>query len=63
MIKPAPIKVTCKDCGFQKLFAPRSDALMPGEYNRQFCSKCGSENIDVKNEISIIDKLFGGVFK
>ena len=58
MIKPTPIKVICRDCGYQKIFAPRSDALMPGEYNSEFCTKCGSHNIEVKSEISIIDKLF-----
>jgi Zn finger protein HypA/HybF involved in hydrogenase expression len=63
MIKPTPIKVTCQDCGFQKVFAPRSDAIMPGGYNRECCSKCGSKNIKVKDQVSIIDKIFGGLFK
>lgn len=58
MIKPPPIKVICKDCGYQKVFAPHSDALMPGEYNHQFCTKCGSNNIKVTNKISIFDKVF-----
>ncbi len=57
-MKPTPILVTCKDCGVQKLFAPKSDAIMPGEYNSEFCTKCGSYNIEVKNKISLIDKLF-----
>ena len=55
MIKPSPIKVTCKDCGYQKLFAPKSDALMPGEYNSEFCSKCGS------TLCGIVDGIIHGV--
>jgi len=57
MIKPTPIKVTCKDCGFKKVFAPKSDVIMSGEYNRESCTKYGSLNINVTTELSIVDEL------
>ena len=63
MIKPSPIKVACKDCGFKKLFAPKSDALIKGHYNREFCTQCKSKNIMVISELSIIDRLLSSILK
>ncbi|WP_295399530.1 hypothetical protein [uncultured Thiocystis sp.] len=39
-ILPAPITVGCPACGWSKTVAPRSDALMPGEYF-DACPACG----------------------
>lgn len=63
MIKPSPIKVACKDCGFKKLFTPKSDAFIKAQYNREFCSQCKSTNIMVISELSIIDRLLSSILK
>ena len=63
MIKPTPIKVICHDCGFKKVFAPKSDVIMPGEYNQEFCTKCRSLNIKVTTEVSIFNQILGTFIK
>ena len=39
-IRPSPSTYTCPSCHWSKTVAPRSDALMPGEFFSA-CPKCG----------------------
>ena len=39
-IKPRPFTFVCEDCKWKKTIAPRSDALMPGDWFAT-CPKCG----------------------
>ena len=39
-IRPSPSTYTCPSCRWSKTVAPRSDALMPGEFFSA-CPKCG----------------------
>ncbi|RWU24024.1 hypothetical protein DM813_09415 [Pseudomonas alkylphenolica] len=38
-IRPRPFRLECEACGWRKTIAPRSDALMPGEWYER-CPKC-----------------------
>ena len=53
MIKPKPFKLTCSDCGYSKIFAPRSDALLPHERPFSVCPKCQAAKI----ERTLVDSL------
>ena len=63
MLQPPPIKVKCTHCGYSKLFAPKSDVVMPGQYNCQYCTRCGSTDIKVKTELSLLNQLWIKLFK
>ena len=39
-IKPRPFTFICEDCNWKKTIAPRSYALMPGDWFAT-CPKCG----------------------
>ena len=59
VMRPAPRTFTCSACGWFKNTAPRSDALMPGDYYRE-CPVCEHTPLDVKrtNPIqSAVDEL------
>ena len=62
MMSPPPILVTCKECGYKRVFAPKGDAIIPWSYNKEFCSKCKSKNIDVSYDVSLISKLLFVLF-
>ncbi len=60
-IKPKPFVYSCPACGWRKIVAPRSDALMPGEYY-DCCPTCDHtplkrEELGVLAEIG--NRLFG----
>lgn len=44
-IAPPPVTYQCSACGWSKTVAPRSDALMPGEYF-SVCPGCGYAPLD-----------------
>ena len=46
-IRPTPIHYACPACGWSKTVAPRSDALMPGDYFSA-CPDCGHANLQTK---------------
>ena len=43
-IRPQPIRIQCRHCGWQTTYAPHSDALM--ELMPKTCAKCGSDQLD-----------------
>lgn len=45
MLPPEPYTYRCRVCHWQKTLAPKSDALMPGEYFTR-CPKCSSEDLE-----------------
>lgn len=47
-IRPLPSVYTCPKCGWTKSVAPRSDALMPGEYFSK-CPACGCGTLTHRN--------------
>jgi len=57
MIKPTPYIVQCKACGYQKIIAPRSDAIMPWERAFTQCPKCQSLDVKNKERLTLFDKL------
>lgn len=46
-IKPRPFTFVCEDCNWKKTIAPRSDALMPGDWFVT-CPKCGSTALKMR---------------
>lgn len=44
-VAPPPKIYRCSACGWSKTVAPRSDALMPGEFFR-VCPSCGHVPLD-----------------
>ena len=46
-IKPRPFPFVCEDCHWKKTMAPRSDALMPGDWFVT-CPKCGSTALKMR---------------
>jgi len=57
MMNPPPVLVTCKECSYQRVFAPKGDAIIPWTYNKDFCTKCKSKNIDVSYNVPIFKLL------
>lgn len=62
-VKPQPMLIRCRQCGWETSYAPPSDALvMPPP---QICGKCGSPKLDSKpasilhNIVSIFSSLTG----
>lgn len=50
-VKPSPMKLICRKCGYSMVFAPRSDAfVMPS------CEQCGECQWD-HAELSVLDRL------
>jgi|JI10StandDraft_1071094.scaffolds.fasta_scaffold151559_4 hypothetical protein len=45
-IKPHPKLMQCPNCGWQTIYAPRSDALI--EHRPETCPKCGNKELDIK---------------
>lgn len=43
-IKPSPIRYKCPKCGWSKVFAPKSDALV--EMPPKVCEKCGGTDLE-----------------
>jgi len=54
-VKPHPFTVRCPVCSWKKTVAPKSDALMPGEWFER-CPKCRNENLE-KSSASIFEEL------
>lgn len=46
MIKPQPFELICKQCGWRKTFAPRSDAFIEGHDYVSNCPKCNYCNLE-----------------
>ncbi len=44
-VRPSPRTYTCPACGWFKTVAPRSDALMPGDYY-DACPSCGHKPLE-----------------
>ena len=58
-IRPLPSIYTCSKCGWTKKVAPRSDALMPGEYFSE-CPTCGCGTLThrhVSSNHTLVDQL------
>ena len=45
---PVPTTYTCPSCGWSKTVAPRSDALMPGDFF-DACPACGRAPLETKD--------------
>ncbi|MCT7464693.1 hypothetical protein N5S72_09555 [Aliarcobacter cryaerophilus] len=62
-VKPIPYKLLCPKCGFNKIFAPKSDALSPKDLMdmHPICSKCEEkmEQRSFDKHDSQINGLFG----
>jgi len=44
-VRPKPVRYRCRDCHWEKIVAPRSDALAPGDFY-EHCPVCGSLNLE-----------------
>ncbi|MCX7258605.1 MAG: hypothetical protein NTZ64_18315 [Polaromonas sp.] len=58
-IRPQPVTYTCPACGWSKTVAPRSDALMPGEFFSA-CPRCHHAPLDTKRA-SAAQATLGGL--
>ena len=54
-IRPEPRTYYCPSCGWQKTTAPRSDALMPGDFYSE-CPRCGNKDLKVR-EAGLLTRL------
>ncbi len=54
-ISPPPIIYTCPSCHWSKTVAPKSDALMLGDFF-DACPKCGNTALEAR-QVSAIDSL------
>ena len=43
-IKPNPVRIQCRQCGWSSIYAPRSDALL--ELPPNACEKCGNTDLE-----------------
>jgi hypothetical protein len=46
-MKPRPFTYVCEERGWKKTVAPRSDAMVLGEWLDR-CSKCGSKTLKIQ---------------
>lgn len=46
-VRPRPFTYECEGCGWTKTVAPRSDALVPGEWF-EVCPQCGGRELKVR---------------
>ena len=58
-IRPHPVTYACPACHWSKTVAPRSDALMPGEFFSA-CPRCRHAPLDRKTA-SLAQATFGGL--
>lgn len=66
-IKPKPFKKVCTQCGWSKVYTPKSDCVDSSwGFMENKCQQCGYENL-VRKEIGIVGdaldlalKIFGG---
>jgi hypothetical protein len=62
-IKPSPISVHCKQCGWKRTYAPISDALI--EYKPDVCPKCEGKELEtvaasiIETTLSGLNRFFG----
>lgn len=54
-LKPQPLHIECRQCGWTTIFAPKSDALV--ELPPESCAKCGSEELS-RSSASIVESVF-----
>ncbi|PKN49387.1 MAG: hypothetical protein CVU58_03885 [Deltaproteobacteria bacterium HGW-Deltaproteobacteria-16] len=45
-IRPMPVTYRCPSCGWSKTTAPKSDALLPGDFFTK-CQRCGHSPLDI----------------
>lgn len=53
--RPEPWTVTCRQCGWHRICAPKSDMLMPWD-NPDQCWQCHSHDL-VRGPLSLSDRL------
>lgn len=58
-IKPKPWIFKCPSCQWQKLIAPQSDVLMPGEYFDS-CPECGCDSLK-QESATVLQHLWAGL--
>ena len=58
-IRPQPVTYSCPACRWSKTVAPRSDALMPGEFFSA-CPSCRHAPLD-KKRASAAEATLGGL--
>lgn len=62
-LKPKPLHIECRQCGWTTIFAPKSDALL--ELPPETCAKCESEDLNrtsaniAKSVVAAMRSLFG----
>lgn len=60
MIKPPPLKFVCSQCGWSKVFAPKSDVITPEQMPPANCPKCGSEELKAKQP-NVLERLMNSL--
>lgn len=58
--KPEPFVVKCEQCGWHKLYAPKSDVMM--EAPAETCPKCGHHPLKQEIVTSSLGKWVGKLF-
>lgn len=58
-IKPPPLRIECRQCGWTTLHAPGSDALIGTP--PAICEKCGSRDL-ARTPASTMESVFSSVF-
>ena len=59
MIKPVPFIYKCPTCKWEKVVAPKSDALTPLDYFES-CPECGCKKLNMEH-LSYFRKLWLGL--
>ena len=61
MIKPPACNYKCPSCKWEKIVAPKSDALILGVDVFESCPKCGNIDLEVKR-VGLIREKSGELF-
>ncbi len=62
-LKPKPLHIECRQCGWTTIFAPKSDALV--ELPPESCAKCDSEDLSQSsaNIVESVVAAMGSLFE
>lgn len=58
-VKPTPIRIECRQCGWSTVYAPRSDALV--ELPPESCGRCGSADL-ARSAANLLDSAVSAAF-
>lgn len=61
MIRPKPFKKVCEQCGWSKVYHPKSDVVDASWGLESKCPKCGSDKLSKTNDIAGVQSIISSI--